>query len=64
MNPEKLEALRKKFGSASAYDVFDPDLKRVAESLMDGELDASGRPTGTACVRAGPQSDCRPRSRR
>ena len=43
MSPEKLNALRAKFGNASAYDVFDPALKRVAESLIDGELESSGR---------------------
>ena len=43
MNQEKLKALRDKFGNASAFEIFDADLKQVAESLLDGELDASGR---------------------
>ena len=43
MNKDKLEALRAKFGKASAFEVFDEELKRVADSLLDGELESSGR---------------------
>ena len=43
MDAKKLQALRAQFGDASAFEIFDADLKQVAESLLDGELEASGR---------------------
>ena len=43
MDHRKLNALREKFGHADAYEVFDPELKRIADSLVDGELESSGR---------------------
>jgi len=43
MDKQKLEMLRKQFANASAFDIFDPALKKIADGLLDGELDASGR---------------------
>ena len=43
MDHRKLNALREQFGHASAYEVFNPELKRIADSLIDGELESSGR---------------------
>ena len=43
MDHQKLNALRAQFGQANAYEVFDPELKRIADSLIGGELESSGR---------------------
>ena len=43
MDHRKLNALRERFGQANAYEVFDPELKRIADSLIEGELESTGR---------------------